>query len=65
MLTRQALIQIAEVYFAQLNFDYACFDADRSTKPGHLSDRKLTLYGGQQPVTPGSMAAERMWDLRE
>jgi len=38
MLTRQALIQIAEVYFAQLNFDYACFDADRSTKPGHLSD---------------------------
>src|SRR5947209_19160592 len=38
MLTRQALIQIAEVYFGQVNFDYACFDADRSTKPGHVSD---------------------------
>ncbi len=32
MLTRQALIQVAEVYFGQLNFDYACFDADRSTQ---------------------------------
>lgn len=34
MLTRQALIQVAEVYFGQLNFDYACFDADRSTQAG-------------------------------
>ena len=33
--------------------------------PAFSPDRKLTLYGGQQPVTPGSMAAERMWDLRE
>jgi hypothetical protein len=32
MLTRQALIQVVEVYFGQLNFDYACFDADRSTQ---------------------------------
>ncbi len=31
MLTRRALIKVAEVYFGQLNFDYACFDADRST----------------------------------
>jgi hypothetical protein len=34
MLTRQALIQVAEVYFGQFNFDYACFDADRSTQAG-------------------------------
>ena len=34
MLTRQALIQVAEVYFGQLNFDDACFDADRSTQAG-------------------------------
>jgi hypothetical protein len=34
MLTCQALIQAAEVYFGQLNLDYACFDADRSTQAG-------------------------------
>ena len=45
MLTRQAPIQVAEVYFGQLNFDYACFDADRTPKPGHLFDRDTEWKG--------------------
>ena len=31
----------------------------------YMADRKLTLHGGQQPSSSGSVAAERMWDLRE
>ena len=33
-------------------------------RPG-WADRKLTIHGGQQPASSGSVAAERMWELRE
>jgi acyl-CoA synthetase (AMP-forming)/AMP-acid ligase II len=32
--------------------------------PAVSADRKLTLDGGQQPASSGSVAAERMWELR-
>src|SRR6266702_4048827 len=44
-LTRLALLQVAEVYFGQLNFDYACFDVDRSTQAGSPVDRDAEWRG--------------------